>query len=99
MHIRRALQILVTLLWPVTNLFAQPDAQSSSSTSIFSPASTPADTIFGFSLFVFAITGVIFLIVGSLLVYAAVIGFTPIILATIASRFFKPELLRPVPTQ
>ena len=32
-----------------------------------------------------------------LLVYAAVIGFTPIILAAIASRFFKPELLRPVP--
>ena len=31
-----------------------------------------------------------------LLVYAAVIGFTPIILAAIASRFFKPELLRPV---
>jgi len=33
---------------------------------------------------------------GGLLVYAAVIGFTPIILAAIASRFFKPELLRPV---
>ena len=31
-----------------------------------------------------------------LLVYAAVVGFTPIILAAIASRFFKPELLRPV---
>ena len=31
-----------------------------------------------------------------LLVFAAVIGFTPIILAAIASRFFKPELLRPV---
>ena len=31
-----------------------------------------------------------------LLVYAAVIGFTPIILAAIASRFFKPESLRPV---
>jgi hypothetical protein len=31
-----------------------------------------------------------------LLVYAAVIGFTPIFLAAIASRFFKPELLRPV---
>jgi cytochrome c oxidase subunit 2 len=72
MYIRRALQILVTLLWPVAYLFAQPVAQSSSSTSIFSPASTPADTIFGLSLFVFAITGVIFLIVGSLLVYAAV---------------------------
>ena len=34
-----------------------------------------------------------------LLVFAAVIGFTPIILAAIASRFFKPELLRPVPVQ
>ncbi len=32
-----------------------------------------------------------------LLVFAAVIGFTPIILAAIASRFFKPESLRPVP--
>jgi len=30
-----------------------------------------------------------------LLVYAAAVGFTPIILAAIASRFFKPELLRP----
>ena len=30
-----------------------------------------------------------------LLVYAVVIGFTPIILAALASRFFKPELLRP----
>ena len=28
-----------------------------------------------------------------LLVYAAVIGFTPIILAALASRFFKPELM------
>ena len=32
-----------------------------------------------------------------LLVFAAVIGFAPSILAAIASRFFKPELLRPVP--
>ena len=31
-----------------------------------------------------------------LLVYAAVIGFTPIILAALGSRFFKPELLRPI---
>ena len=31
-----------------------------------------------------------------LLVYASVIGFTPIILAVIASRFIKPELQRPV---
>ena len=34
-----------------------------------------------------------------LLVHGAVIGFTPIILAALASRFFKPELLRPVPVQ
>ena len=34
-----------------------------------------------------------------LLVFAAVIGFTPIILAAIASRFFKPESLRPVLTR
>jgi hypothetical protein len=33
-----------------------------------------------------------------LLVIAVVIGFAPIILAAIASKFFKPELLRPVPT-
>jgi hypothetical protein len=31
-----------------------------------------------------------------LLVYAFVIGFTPLILGAIACRFFKPELLRPV---
>ena len=34
-----------------------------------------------------------------LLVFAAVIGFAPIILAALASRFFKPESLRPVPVQ
>ena len=34
-----------------------------------------------------------------LLVFAAVIGFAPIILAAIASRFFNPELLRPVPVR
>ena len=40
-------------------------------------------------------------VIGSagLLVFAAVIGFAPIILAAIATRFFKPELLRPVPVQ
>jgi hypothetical protein len=38
-------------------------------------------------------------VIGSvgLMVYAAVIGFTPIILAALGSRFFKPELLRPFP--
>jgi len=38
-------------------------------------------------------------VIGSagLLVFAAVIGFAPIILAAFGSRFFKPELLRSVP--
>ena len=31
-----------------------------------------------------------------LVVYGAVVGFTPIILAALGSRFFRPELLRPV---
>ena len=37
-------------------------------------------------------------VIGSagLLAYAVVIGFTPIILAALASQLFKPELLRPV---
>ena len=34
-----------------------------------------------------------------LVVYGAVVGFTPIILAVLGSRFFKPKLLRPVPVQ
>ena len=40
-------------------------------------------------------------VIGSvgLVVYGAVVGFTPIILAALASRFFKPELLRPVAVQ
>src|SRR5258708_39823616 len=44
----------------------------SSPTNIFAPASTPAKAIVGLSLFVLAITGVIFVVVGSLLAYAVV---------------------------
>ena len=40
--------------------------------SIFSPSSTPADSIYHLSLFVLAITGVIFVVVFSLLAYAAI---------------------------
>jgi cytochrome c oxidase subunit 2 len=40
--------------------------------NIFNPASTPADSILRLSLFVLIITGLIFVIVGSLLVYAVV---------------------------
>ncbi|MES1261573.1 MAG: cytochrome c oxidase subunit II [Acidobacteriota bacterium] len=45
---------------------------ASRSTNIFAPASTPADSIYGLSLFVLAVTGTIFAIVFSLLLYAAV---------------------------
>jgi cytochrome c oxidase subunit 2 len=43
-----------------------------SPTNIFAPASTPANTIFGLSLFVLAVTAAIFVTVFTLLVYAVV---------------------------
>src|SRR5215471_4943995 len=43
-----------------------------SSTSIFAPASTPAKSIFELSLFVLVVTGVIFVVVVTLLAYAVV---------------------------
>jgi cytochrome c oxidase subunit 2 len=44
----------------------------SSPTNIFAPASTPAHSILGLSMFVLAITALIFVVVGGLLVYAVV---------------------------
>jgi cytochrome c oxidase subunit 2 len=41
-------------------------------TSIFSPAATPSQSIFSLSMFVLAITGGIFVVVGGLIFYAAV---------------------------
>ena len=43
-----------------------------SSTNIFAPATTPAKTIFGLSMFVLAVTAAIFVVVGGLLVYSVV---------------------------
>jgi cytochrome c oxidase subunit 2 len=43
-----------------------------SPTNIFAPASTPARSIFGLSLFVLAVTGVVFLVVFTLLLYSVV---------------------------
>jgi cytochrome c oxidase subunit II len=71
-RLRCALQILVLLFCPVTVCLARPPADTSSSTSIFSPVSTPAHSIFGLSLFVLAVTAAIFLTVFALLFYAAV---------------------------
>lgn len=47
-------------------------AQQVSSTNIFAPASTPARTIFGLSVFVLVLTAVIFCVVFALLVYSIV---------------------------
>jgi cytochrome c oxidase subunit 2 len=50
---------------------AQSAKRTLNPTNIFAPASTPADTIFGLSIFVLAVTGAIFVVVFALLVYAA----------------------------
>ncbi len=68
----RALQVFVVVLWPTAFCLAQSAAESSSSTNIFAPSSTPADSIYRLSLFVLAVTGTIFVIVFSLLFYVAV---------------------------
>jgi cytochrome c oxidase subunit II len=45
-------------------------AADPSSTNIFAPQSTPAKSIFDFSLFVLTITGIIFVVVATLIVYS-----------------------------
>lgn len=51
---------------------AVPAHAATPTTSIFAPASTPARLIVDFSMFVLAVTGIIFLVVCSLLLYAVV---------------------------
>lgn len=53
-----------------TALCSAGEPQASSVPSIFEPRSTPADSIFHLSMFVLAITGLIFLVVFSLIVYS-----------------------------
>jgi cytochrome c oxidase subunit 2 len=69
---RCALKVIVALPSPMTRSFAQATAPPLSPTNIFAPVSTPADTIFGLSLFVLAITAAIFVTVFALLAYAVV---------------------------
>src|SRR5262245_4941166 len=66
------LRILIPALWSIAAASAQPGGPRLSSTNIFAPASTPAQTIFGLSVFVLVLTAVIFVVVSGLLVYAAV---------------------------
>jgi cytochrome c oxidase subunit II len=64
------LGVLLVLLWPVSDSLGADLARSP--TNIFAPVSTPADSIFRLSIFVLAVTAVIFAIVFGLLVYAVV---------------------------
>jgi cytochrome c oxidase subunit 2 len=61
---------LVVLFGTAVAALAQPASGSWSPTNIFAPDSTPADTIFGLSIFVLAVTGAIFGVVFTLLAYA-----------------------------
>jgi cytochrome c oxidase subunit II len=63
-------QILVCICCSAA-AFADP-ASPLSPTNIFAPASTPAKSIFELSLFVLAVTGAIFLVVSTLLLYSIV---------------------------
>ncbi len=68
---RRAAQVIGFACLPVAALAAPAD-RSLSPTNIFAPVSTPAHSIFGLSLFVLAVTGAIFVIVFTLLLYCVV---------------------------
>jgi cytochrome c oxidase subunit II len=68
-----ALHIVAFLFWSVaTATAAQAGGPPAGLPNIFAPASTPARMIFDLSMFVLAITGIIFVVVFSLLAYAIV---------------------------
>jgi len=67
-----AIRVFASLFcWLAVAAGATPDSPLSS-TSIFAPATTPAKTIFGLSIFVVAVCALIFIVVGGLLVYSVV---------------------------
>ena len=66
-------QTALLLFWCVMTVWAnEPKGSSSQGTNIFNPASTPAKSIADLSIFVLVITGIIFAVVFTLLVYAVV---------------------------
>jgi cytochrome c oxidase subunit 2 len=69
---RSVLKILFGQVFPLSTGLAQTNGSTASPTSIFSPVSSPAASIFGLSLFVIAVAAVIFVVVFSLLVYSVV---------------------------
>src|SRR5712671_5506531 len=67
-----ALRVCAFVFLSIAALGATDPVSSMSPTNIFAPASTPARSIFGLSLFVLAVTGAIFGVVFILLAYAVV---------------------------
>ncbi|MCU1299715.1 MAG: cytochrome c oxidase, subunit [Acidobacteriaceae bacterium] len=66
-------QICLLLFWSAVGMASTESVVPSlSPTNIFAPASTPAKSIFGLSLFVLAVTGAIFVVVFILLAYVVV---------------------------
>src|SRR5690348_3991321 len=68
---RIAFPTVAFLLWSTATGAAEP-AASRSLTNIFAPESTAAKSIFQLSMFVLAITAIIFVVVVTLLVYSVV---------------------------
>src|SRR5215813_10456950 len=66
----RGFQVLALFFWFTVAAAAAPARPTN--TNIFAPESTPAKSIVNLSIFVLVITGIIFVVVGSLLVYVVV---------------------------
>lgn len=64
-----ALRVIALLLWPIATAAAA-EPGSGGLSNIFAPETTPAKSIFDLSMFVLSITGIIFVVVFTLLVYS-----------------------------
>jgi cytochrome c oxidase subunit II len=67
-----ALQMFAFFICSITVAAAEPVMSSTGLTNIFAPETTPAKSIFDLSMFVLSITGLIFVVVFTLLVYSVV---------------------------
>src|ERR1700751_1159633 len=66
-------QTILLLFWSAIAMWAsEPKGPSPHGTNIFAPASTPAKSIADLSVFVLVVTGIIFIVVFTLLVYSVV---------------------------
>jgi len=68
----RKVTVLAIHCFATTFVLADAASGPSSPTNIFRPDSTPAQSIYGLSLFVLAITAAVFVLVFSLLAYAVI---------------------------